>query len=164
VEVVGAALRINIGDQAADNFSQGNLAAAIDLGTGRLGPALRKGVESARHRVHPVTGAEIEGRVVPDWDRALAMVRAAALVMPFNPSMGWDIAFAARGPVVVEANCDWDCDVTQFAPDRGLLGTALGPYLARRDAVRMIGLGVGRWRGEAGLRSAHTDGAAGDSL
>ena len=50
------------------------------------------------------------------------------------------------GPAVVEANGDWDPDVTQLAPDRGLLGTALGTYLARRDAVRMIGLGLGRWR------------------
>jgi hypothetical protein len=140
VGVVAAALKINIGSEVVDNFSQGNLAASIDLETGRLGPALFKQGDSPRVRAHPVTGAEIEGFIVPDWSRLLAMVRAAALVMPFNPCIGWDVALTTRGPMVVEANGDWDYVLTQLVADRGLLGTALGPYLARRGAIGMVGL------------------------
>ena len=139
-QVVAAALRIGVGSAPVDNFSQGNLAAPIDLATGRLGAAVSRASGLSRHRRHPVTGATIEGRPVPDWDRAVAVLRAAARVVPFNPVQGWDLAFTAMGPVIVEANGRWDPDVTQLAPDRGLLGTPLRGYLERRGLLTLFDL------------------------
>ena len=40
----------------------------------------------ARYRAHPITSALIEGRLVPDWPRALDVVRQAARTTPFNPA------------------------------------------------------------------------------
>ncbi len=142
VRAVAAGLRIGVGAMAVDNFSKGNLAAPIDLATGRLGSAVSKRQRSVRVVEHPVTHAKIEGHEVPDWDRALATIRIAALVTPFNPVQGWDIAFTPTGPVIVEANARWDPDVTQLAPDRGILGTELRGYLQRRGLRRLFGLGV----------------------
>ena len=149
VIVFSAALRIGSGRTAADNFSQGNLAAPIDLATGRLGIAALSKLEGhARVSRHPMTGAPIEGLVLPDWAQGLDVVRAAAAAVPFNALLGWDLALSSRGPVVVEANDLWDTDVSQIAPDRGLLATALGDYLDRHDALGLLGLGRdGRPRG-----------------
>jgi hypothetical protein len=45
-----------------------------------------------------------------------------------------------HGPVIIEANGRWDPDVTQPAPDQGLLGTALRGYLERRGLLWLFGL------------------------
>jgi hypothetical protein len=140
--VIAAALRIGLGQAPVDNFSQGNLAAPIDLTTGRLGPAVYKQQRSGRLAAHPVTGSRIEGREVPDWNRAVAMLEAAAAATPFNPVQGWDVAFTPSGPVIVEANGRWDLGVTQLAPDRGLLGTDLRTYLKSRQLRGLFGLGI----------------------
>lgn len=144
VTVLTAALRIGSGRTAADNFSQGNLAAPIDLADGRLGPAALSKMEGlTRVSCHPATGAPIEGRVIPDWAEALDLVRRAAAVVPFNTVLGWDLGFSSRGPVIIEANDLWDTDVSQIAPDRGLLGTALGAHLERCGVRALVGLGRG---------------------
>jgi len=144
VDVIAAAIRIGAGRSAVDNFSQGNLAAPIDLGTGRLGSAVFSRHKSlVRLDRHPATGAPIAGRILPDWEGTLAILRAAARAVPFNRLLGWDLAFSSRGPVVIEANDLWDPDVSQIAPDRGLLETTLLGHLERRDALGLIGLG---WR------------------
>ncbi len=142
-QVIAAALRIGLGDASVDNFSKGNLAAPIDLATGGLGRAVYKRQRAARLVEHPVTGARIEGRKVPDWDRTVAMLRIAALATPFNPVQGWDVAFTSSGPVIVEANGRWDLGVTQLAPDLGLLGTELRGYLKSRQLRALFGLGLG---------------------
>ena len=114
---------------------------------------------------HGESEANAEGRLqgrldYPLSERGRAQARQLARWL-VQSQVGWDVAFTTQGPAVVEANGDWDPDVTQLAPDRGLLGTALGPYLARRDAVRMIGLGLGRWRQVVGPRMDRLDGASG---
>ena len=145
VIVFAAALRIGSGRTATDTFSQGNLAAPIDLETGRLGiAALSKPEGHARVTRHPATGVPIEGFVLPDWPRALEVVRAAAAAVPFNAVLGWDLALSECGPVVIETNDLWDTDVSQIAPDRGLLRTALGDYLDRYGVRDSLGLGVRR--------------------
>jgi Sugar-transfer associated ATP-grasp len=149
VSVIGAALRIASGDVAVDNFSRGNLAAPIDLASGRLGPAVMNRTHSLRRvDVHPVTGVPITGVPVPDWSAALAVVRAAAAGLPFNRLLGWDLAFTDRGPVIVEANDIWDPDVSQIAPDAGLLATPLHDALVGSGAIRHMGLGIGARRRE----------------
>jgi hypothetical protein len=145
VEVITAALRIGAGMAPVDNFSQGNLAAAIDVSTGRLGPAvLSRARRLERVQRHPATGARIEGRTVPDWERALSLIRTAVRAAPFNPLLGWDVAFTRQGPVIIEANDLCGLYVSQIAPDLGLLATSLRRHLERRGAVAMIGLGL--WR------------------
>jgi hypothetical protein len=111
------------------------LAAPIDVATGRLGPGLIKTRTTARAWSHPVTGASIEGRRLPDWGPALAVVRAGARALPFHPAEGWDIGFTDAGPVIVEINALWDVDVVQMAADRGLLATPLRDYLGARGLI-----------------------------
>ena len=145
VEILLATLRIGLGHSPVDNFSRGNLAAPIELNTGRLGKAVLSRDQSlVRLATHPVTGAPIEGGVIPDWEEALAALRTAAMAVPFDPLLAWDVAFSSRGPVVIEANDTWDVDLIQIPADTGLYKTPLGDYLKRRGLTKYIGVGLAR--------------------
>jgi hypothetical protein len=83
------------------------LNAAVDLPSGRLGPAYAYSPLSAAYDRHPETGAPIRGRVLPSWQDTIGVARrahaAAALVF-----IGWDIALTPDGVVVLEGNAGWD--------------------------------------------------------
>ncbi len=142
VQILAAALRISSGNSPVDNASQGNILAPIDLTTGRLGRAIMSRLNPLSISDHPVTGARIEGSLLPDWRETLDLVRSAARAMPFNPILGWDIGFSSTGPVIIEANDMWESSGIQAAHRRGLLDTALGDYLKRENQIRNLGLGL----------------------
>lgn len=52
----------------------------------------------------PGSGVPIRGFQLPDWDKALAVVKAAAATVPELGYIGWDVAFTPQGPVIVEGN------------------------------------------------------------
>jgi len=143
VEFLMAELRIGVGLDAVDNVSRGNMAAAIDIETGRLGPAfLAKDGSYAEFEVYPNNGEPIMGTDVPDWEVALGIVRNAARNLSFNGLLGWDIAFTTKGPMIIEANDLWDTQ-TQHTNRKGLLAGPLFDYLRERGLLRNIGLGIG---------------------
>ncbi|MGH6894209.1 MAG: sugar-transfer associated ATP-grasp domain-containing protein [Dongiaceae bacterium] len=115
-KVLAAALRVpsRVGS-LIDNFHAGGIAAAVDLETGRLGPATDLGVrsDSSWHSVHPVTGARIEGLMVPDWHRIVELAETAHTKLADRIVLGWDIAVLADGPCTIEANAFPDLDICQ---------------------------------------------------
>ena len=56
------------------------------------------------YETHPQTGAKIKGFKFPDWDKAIAMCKEAAKVVPQMGYIGWDVCFTPDGPVFVEGN------------------------------------------------------------
>ncbi len=52
----------------------------------------------------PGSNIPIRGYQLPDWDKALDLVRRAAARIPDLQMIGWDIAFTPDGPVIVEGN------------------------------------------------------------
>jgi hypothetical protein len=54
----------------------GGLIAPVALDSGRLGVACQD-YGGGDHAVHPVTGAAIEGRLLPGWEASQALVRRA---------------------------------------------------------------------------------------
>lgn len=80
--------------------------APIDLKTGALGQITGDKPEclSEWFDHHPVTGAQVTGRIVPFWrELAEAAVKAHAMV-PERVMIGWDVAVTADGPVLLEGN------------------------------------------------------------
>jgi hypothetical protein len=112
-EVAQAVIRLGIGGGLVDNFGDGgggNAYAEIDPETGVLGPlhfAAPGGCGFDVTPVVPATGARLAGRPLPLWDEARALALEAALRFLPTRSIGWDIAIAERGPVIVEANRIW---------------------------------------------------------
>lgn len=115
-----------------DNIHAGGIAAAVDLATGKLGRATDLGVrvDSAWHARHPVTGAPIEGRVLPCWPEALELVTRAHDVIGDRIVVGWDVAILEDGPCLIEGNGKPDVDLIQRPHRTGLGNSRLGVLLA----------------------------------
>jgi Sugar-transfer associated ATP-grasp len=88
-----------------DNLHAGGLSALIDLESGVLSAAAERGEDRLiMHDVHPDTGAQISGRVIPNWSALKEHVLEVANRLPFLCYVGWDIALTAKGPVFIEGN------------------------------------------------------------
>jgi len=91
-----------------DNFhgGLGGLSVPIDLATGTLGRAvaLIDRVTLRRYERHPLSGALIEGVLVPRWQEVTGAVLRAAASLPEAPFVGWDLVATDRGPCFLEGN------------------------------------------------------------
>jgi hypothetical protein len=98
-----------------DNFHAGGWVAAVDIASGRLGPATDSGLKQPGTWIdrHPVTGAHITGRLLPDWHRVMTLVEEAHRHFPDRVGIGWDVAMTPTGPCIVEANLQWGLDMVQ---------------------------------------------------
>ena len=131
VRVLTAALRCGNGPQCADNLSLGGIASLVDTATGLVttpGIDLR----CRRYIRHPQSGKELVGFQVPFWERIMAIVKAAARVVPTVRYVGWDVALGRSGTVhLVEGNAAADADVTEM-PDQ------IGKWPLDRDELKKI--------------------------
>lgn len=136
-EVVNAVLRIPSDPAAAvDNMKAGGLLCAIDLADGALGVAC-KGYGGGDYSAHPVTGARLPGRVLPDWDAACALViDAHGRAFSDYALIGWDVGFAPDGPVLIEGNGKPGVLMPQRAGRQGLGSQRYGELMARQLARR----------------------------
>jgi glutathione synthase/RimK-type ligase-like ATP-grasp enzyme len=126
-EVVTSVLRFpSKADSRVDNIKAGGLMAPIDPATGTLGAAcLGRGIEEFER--HPISGAAIAGRVLPNWDEAVALAqRAHREAFREYTLVGWDVALTADGPVILEGNGKPCLIVAQRAPRKGLGATRFG--------------------------------------
>jgi hypothetical protein len=142
-EALNAAFRMAIrADSAVDNFHAGGIAAAVDIKTGRLGPAtgLGRGGDFSWHERHPATGGIIAGRVLPDWPEAVALAVAAHRLLGKRVVVGWDIGFLPDGPCLVEGNAGPDIDIHQRIERRPIgnerFGQLMAFHLEKRLAIR----------------------------
>jgi hypothetical protein len=132
-EAVNAAFRMAISKTSAvDNFHAGGIAAAIDMATGALGAAtgLGLGGDFRWHETHPLTGAQIRGRVLPDWPDAVALAIAAHRLVAPRVIVGWDIGFLPEGPCLIEGNTGPDADIHQRTELRPIGSARYGALLA----------------------------------
>jgi hypothetical protein len=129
VDILGARLRITVNSHI-DNLAAGNLAAPIDLETGRIfGPAVYSDITKENTFIHPVTKERIEGFQIPFWKESLQLAKEAALFRTQNRSIGWDIAITESGPDLIEGNHDW-CKLLWQLPVQKGLKAELDQYLS----------------------------------
>ena len=116
-----ATIRVGL-DKPIDNFGAGGIAALVDLATGVvIGPAIRRDPNDTTHYlVHPFTGCPLVAVELPWWPETLSMIERAARVVPTVRTVGWDVAFTPTGPLLVEANDNWDKASIETALDRGI--------------------------------------------
>lgn len=125
-EVVYAVARIPVGGSLVDNFRvagggvTGNLLAAVG-DDGRLRTPFRVapgGFGLERVPAHPDSGATLDGMPVPLWDECRAAALRGAAAFRDVPVIGWDVASAEDGAVIVEGNGGWAATAD---PDGGLV-------------------------------------------
>ncbi|NUT01075.1 MAG: hypothetical protein HOP96_08885 [Sphingomonas sp.] len=142
-EVIAAVFRMAVGsNRTVDNVHAGGLAAAVDLGTGRLMQATNLGVDARLGWLdrHPDTGGRITGRILPMWDEVCDLIERAHRVFGDWVVIGWDVAIMADRPRLVEGNSGPDIDLVQ-RPLRTPFGSArFGQLLAHHlDRVSSAG-------------------------
>lgn len=112
------------------------LGAPVDLATGRIGEMTGDKPEMAFdwHARHPVTGAPVSGVILPFWQEACAIARAAHRHCPDRLVIGWDIAITPEGALMLEGNSYADVDFPQRVHRCPIGDSPLGPLLFHRIA------------------------------
>lgn len=123
----GAFIRFGLAGAIVDNFSSGGLVVGIDLQSGALARfgRLNPRIDTQRFKVHPSSGVRFEGVQLPFWERLKALAASAARESAPTPSIGWDVAIASDGPVLIEGNANWQVSTTQMGGGIGASPLAL---------------------------------------
>jgi len=103
-------LRIGTGGNIVDNFNAGGLAISIHLETGRL---FKYGYKNMNGKVcllnnHPDTKYKFQGFEIPYFQEATKIVKKSHKWLYGIHSIGWDVAITSEGPIIIEANDEWD--------------------------------------------------------
>ena len=125
-----AALRMPVGRAVVDNFAAGGIASPVDLKSGRLGPCAFKDPRKPKVYVHPDTGAQIAGEILPFWEDVVALAVRAHGAFEKVAAIGWDVAITSDGVKLLEANTGWCVEVVQMANESPLGATELPQMLA----------------------------------
>ncbi|GAB3037266.1 sugar-transfer associated ATP-grasp domain-containing protein [Bowmanella dokdonensis] len=127
VELVIGCAKLPVGGNLIDNFNAGkslNLVSAINLDSGRListyGPDPLNEGNIRLFTQHPQTQTKLSGYLLPNWQEIVSLVKRGAEVFNQLPTIGWDVALTTEGPLLIEANSLFDCDILQVAHNRGL--------------------------------------------
>jgi len=102
-----AFVRMPTNDAAVDNMYSGSVAYPVALDTGCLETGGKFGTFD-RFTDHPTTGNRVVGVKLPYFQESLERCRKAhATAFPSFPTVGWDVAITADGPLLVEMNIQW---------------------------------------------------------
>jgi hypothetical protein len=111
-EMFCASLRMGVGGMTIDNNSAGGIGNGIDVETGRMGPAILRGIDPwngimlKEYDVHPTTGVRIVGETMPMWPEVHSLCKRACSLFPFFEFMAVDIGMGKEHPWVVEVEGD----------------------------------------------------------
>jgi hypothetical protein len=109
IKLFSAALRIGTNNRSVDNWGAGGIAVPIDLETGKLaGEGVYKPGFGSRIKHHPDSGITLLGYQLPFFQESLELVSRCHRYLYGIHSIGWDVAITPEGPVLIEANEDWD--------------------------------------------------------
>lgn len=107
VHIIEAYIRIGVGGNFVDNASTGGVYAGIDMETGKLkGKGFQKmkgGSAGNLFTTHPDTGYPLQDFKIPYFKEACDLALKAVSYVP-DRYIGWDIAIAETGPVLIEGN------------------------------------------------------------
>jgi len=139
-EAVIALFRMSIGSNSTvDNMHAGGIAAQPDIESGKLSRASDLGMDAriGWHSVHPDTGEQIEGRVLPYWAEAKRLAVEAHRAFSDRVVVGWDIAILEDGPILIEGNGNPDMDIIQRFMRVGLKRHRFGELIAHHLRERL---------------------------
>jgi len=130
----------NFGSRGHRTNNPTSIQAFFDPESGRIltdgiGQGLRKhGERGVRFTQHPETGEVFKGSTIPFVAEAVQMAKAAAKLVPELPFVGWDLAIAPDGPVVIEGNA---APMLVYSWQE-MQGALLGERGMRRDFERVL--------------------------
>lgn len=101
-EILYAVLRVSK-TNVVDNFHAGGVISEVDIATGQL---LSHGYNETgeEFKSDPVSGKVLIGYQIPFWPEVRALVEKSARKMDNVGYIGWDVAIAEDGPLLIEGN------------------------------------------------------------
>lgn len=128
-----AVLKLPLGGNIADNFwRSGNVLCDLDPETGEIRGIVEKR-DGKLHRVEalPISGKDIIGTRLPDWDRLREVNETTALLHAANHYGSTDIALTKDGPVIVEVNNGSAFELVQIATGKGFLTPEIRAFFGK---------------------------------
>ncbi len=122
VTIIGATVRMGIGNAITDNAGSGGIYASIDVESGII-KTDAKNYNNNHYLFHPTTGTKLLGFQIPHWNEAKELIRAMAMEHPGTTLISWDIAYSNKGWCMVEANDNGDWSIIQSNSEVGLKNT-----------------------------------------
>lgn len=120
LEIFSVLLRVGVNGAHSDNWATGGLVGRIDIDSRKTeGLFFSKPPGARAFEVHPDTNVVLAGIEIPYLFEAIEMVKSFHGFLYGLKSVGWDVAITGEGPVVIEANDDWEIALHQ-AVDGGL--------------------------------------------
>lgn len=98
-----ANITFGVGDNQIANASFGGIVVEVDIDSGVVISDGAK-FDTDRNPRHPNSGKPFKGFQIPFWKETLAMLEEASKVVPEVGYIGWDVAIAPDGPVIIEGN------------------------------------------------------------
>ena len=86
-----------------DNMENSGLCCPLDPETGNI-VGIAHTSALINYDTHPYTGVYLIGYHIPYVKEAIAMCMEAALVLPHQRYIGWDVAITPDGPAIIEGN------------------------------------------------------------
>lgn len=118
VELFFAAVRVGTSNRNVDNWNAGGIAIAVDMTSGKLKQhGVQKSCYGKRADVHPDTGITFLDYQIPYFKESVDMVCQVHRFLYGMHSIGWDVAITANGPILIEANEDWDGSFAMCSED-----------------------------------------------
>jgi hypothetical protein len=131
-QIVGSVFKVQPSLAGVDHLLYGAVACWIDPDTGALGPG-RTRTHCKHVTTVPGTDRPLVGYRLPLWPQVKKLALDAANAFPWARAIGWDIAIAERGVVLVEGNERWSPSLLQVPAPHGLMdGELEALYNARR--------------------------------
>lgn len=124
--ILGSYYRTGIGNNHIDHTTSGGVMVPYDIFSNKLAKYGYQGWSFGGKSLarHPNTGFEFEDKPLPYPEKVIELAKRAALAVPDQHFIGWDISFTEDGPVILEGNTNPSLVGLQIA-FRGLLNNAL---------------------------------------
>ena len=115
---VSASLRMATYLKSIDSWTQGGIAAPIDLARGVLMPFGIVKKDFKLVEAHPGSGVAFRDQAVPHFHQAVTMACRMHSQLDAPKTLGWDIGLLEDGPCFLESNAAWDFLLSAlFTPD-----------------------------------------------
>ena len=105
--------RIGTGGRSVDNAHSGGLFVPVSPDGRLMAVGHRKPNFGTTARTHPDTQVIFEGYRLPYYEESVSLAKRAHAFIGDVHSVGWDIAVTPGGPLIIEANADWDVLMAQ---------------------------------------------------
>jgi len=112
--VSNAQFRCGANGSTIDNWWAGGMIVGINLDNGQLSEyGFYKPGYGTKAKIHPNSKIKFENYQLPYWEEVMEQVINAHQFFYGLFSIGWDVAITNEGPILIEANEDWEVSMPQ---------------------------------------------------